>query len=102
MKIAAEGIVKSTSGASFEDYLNDENLRLATERRIEIIGEAANRVSGEFKTAHPEIPWRSIIAQRNVLAHDYADIDDRLIWAVVTKRIPELIAKLEELNIELL
>ena len=72
-------------------------LRGAVERHIEIIGEAANRVSRGFRAAHPEIPWRQIIAQRNVLTHEYGDIDDALIWRVVTTRIPELMSQLERL-----
>ena len=53
----------------FHEYTRDKKVQLAVERLIEIIGEAANRVSDEFQQAHPEIPWRKIISQRNVLAH---------------------------------
>lgn len=70
---------------------------MAVERALEIIGEAARRVSETFKQAHPEIPWRSIIAQRNVLAHEYNEIEQELIWTVATVRIKELIANLEPL-----
>jgi uncharacterized protein with HEPN domain len=45
------------------------------ERNIEIIGEAARRISDDLKQEYPEIPWRKIITQRNVLIHDYDDID---------------------------
>ncbi len=99
MRQAAVGIAASIRGLSFEGYLADENLRLAIERRIEIIGEAARHVSRSLKEAHPEIPWRRIIAQRHVLAHEYGDIDDRLLWTVATNRIPELIGALEELGL---
>ena len=94
---AARGIARSTKDLTFEEYQADENLRLATERRIEIIGEAAGRVSQGVRQAYPDIPWRRIIAQRHVLAHKYGEIDDELIWGVVTTHIPELIAKLEKL-----
>src|SRR5438046_2139180 len=66
---AAQGVVSSLQGLTFAKYAADENLRLATERRIEIIGEAARRISSELKDAHPEIPWRLIVDQRNVLIH---------------------------------
>ena len=59
-------------------------LRAAVERNIEIIGEAARRISEELKQEHPEIPWRKIIAQRNVLIHEYDDIDYKQIWEVAT------------------
>jgi uncharacterized protein with HEPN domain len=60
---------------TFEDVLRDDMLRAAVERNIEIIGEAARRISDELKQEHPEIPWHKIIAQRNVLIHEYDDID---------------------------
>ncbi len=54
------------SGVTFFAYSQEKKLRLAVERALEIIGEAARRVSEAYRQAHPEIPWRSIIAQRNV------------------------------------
>lgn len=94
---AAEGIALSVAGLKLEHYLGNETLRMAVERRVEIIGEAARRVSDEFRHAHPEIPWRDLISQRNVLAHRYDEVDDRLMWRVATVRIPELIAQVRPL-----
>jgi uncharacterized protein with HEPN domain len=94
---AARAVLSFVTSRSFEDYASDRMLRGAVERHIEIIGEAANRVSGGFQAAHPEIPWRQIIAQRNVLTHEYGEVDDGLIWRVVTARIPELISQLERI-----
>ena len=94
---AARGVVASLQDRTLEQYQADENLRLATERRIEIIGEAAGRVSRPVREAHPEIPWRQIIAQRHVLAHEYGEIDNELIWSVARSHIPGLIAMLETL-----
>ncbi len=91
---AAKAVVQFVSGRSFDDYVQDRMLRGAVERHVEIIGEAARSVSKAFRDAHPEIPWRPIIAQRHVLAHEYGDIEDRLIWRVATVHIPELIALL--------
>jgi uncharacterized protein with HEPN domain len=59
--------------------------------------EAAKRVSSTFKEAHPEIPWSSIIGQRNVLAHEYGEVLLERIWLVATKNIPELIQLLDPL-----
>ena len=91
----ARGIVRETADKSWEEYRADENLRLAVERRVEIIGEAASHVSDLFRAAHPEIPWRSIVAQRNVLAHAYGEIDDRRIWELIGSHMVALIARLE-------
>lgn len=94
---AAEGIVLSVAGLELKHYVAVENLRMAVERRVEIIGEAARRVSEEFRQAHPEIPWRDLVSQRNVLAHRYDEIDDHLMWRVATVRIPEFITLIKPL-----
>ena len=85
------------AGRQFEDYLADQMLRDAVERRVEIVGEAARGVSRAFQDAHPEIPWRPIMAQRHILAHEYATVRRDLIWSVATRHIPELIRLLEPL-----
>jgi len=69
-------------------------LRYAVERQILVIGEAAKNVSSTFKDAHPQIPWSAIIAQRNILAHEYGEILVERIWRVATVFIPELIKQL--------
>jgi uncharacterized protein with HEPN domain len=84
-------------GVTFLIYSQDKKLQLAVERALEIIGEAARRVSDPYRQKHPEIPWQGIIAQRNVLAHEYGEIKHELIWKVATNRIPELISLLETL-----
>jgi len=94
---AAQTIREITKHQALDAYLKDRTLQLAVERALEIIGEGARRVSQPLCEAHPEIPWRPIIAQRNVLAHEYGDIRQERIWAVVTRHIPELIERLEPL-----
>ena len=84
----ARGGLTAVRDLVYQDYSANEELRLAVERRIEIIGEAAGRVSEVFREAHPEIPWRKIIAQRNVLAHEYGEVDDEIMWDVATISIP--------------
>ncbi len=93
----ARGVLRSVEHKTLEAYLQDQDLRLAVERRIEIIGEAARKVSREFRAAHPEIPWRKVIAQRNVLIHEYGEIEDEIVWQVATNSIPELIDLIEPL-----
>lgn len=93
----ARDLARAVAGHSYESYLTDTNLRLAVERRLEIIGEAANQVCEAFTAEHPEIPWRSVIGQRHALIHGYAEIDQQRIWLVATVHIPELILALEPL-----
>ena len=71
---AARAIAEFVAGRSLADYEENRLLRGVVERHVEIIGEAARHVSESFRDAHPEIPWRPIIAQRHVLAHDYGEI----------------------------
>lgn len=94
---AAKAIMAFATNRTFHDYQKDRMLRNAIERNMEIIGEAANRISERFQKSHTEIPWGSIIGQRNILIHEYGEIKDERIWAVVTNRIPELIQFLEPL-----
>jgi len=82
---------------AFSEYVRDQQLKFAVERAVEIVGETCRHVSEAFKAAHPEIPWEKIARQRHRLAHDYDDIDDSLIWGVVTIHVPALIARLEPL-----
>ncbi len=71
--------------------------RAAVERNLEIIGEAARRVSDGFKREHPEIPWQQIVSHRNVLIHEYGDIDYVKIWKVVSIGVPRLIEQIRPL-----
>lgn len=94
---AARAIVEFAGGVELDAYLKDRKLQAAVERQVEIIGEAARRVSQAFKDEHPEVPWRTIVAQRNVLAHEYGDIRQDRMWALVTERIPALILQVRAL-----
>ncbi|HYX25015.1 MAG TPA: DUF86 domain-containing protein [Thermoanaerobaculia bacterium] len=94
---AARQAIGFTRDVTFAAYSQNPMLYLAVERAIQIIGEAANRVSPPFQQAHPEIPWRKIVAQRNVLVHEYGDVDPALIWDLVQEYLPLLVAQLEDL-----
>jgi len=94
---AATKILAFVRGKTFQDYRGDELLRAAVERKIEIIGEAASKVSEQLKQDTPNMPWRPIVAQRNVLAHEYGEVNQESIWRVATVRVPELVAALEPL-----
>lgn len=94
---AAEMVVSFTAQHTFADYAADALLRSAIERQIEIVGEAARHISDQFKDGQPQIPWRKIMAQRHVLAHEYDDIQHDLIWKVATIYIPQLVPALRAL-----
>ncbi len=94
---AAREIIDFVRGVAFHEFASDKVLRYAVERQIMTIGEAAARLSERTKDAHPEIPWKGIIGQRNVLAHEYGEILVERVWLVATRRIPELLRSLEPL-----
>jgi uncharacterized protein with HEPN domain len=80
-----------------ENYDQDENLRLALAYLVQIIGEAASRVSLAFREAHPEIPWKNIIGTRHHVVHDYLDVDYDIVWNAVNIHLPPLISALEKI-----
>src|SRR6266446_1271458 len=92
---AARAVGRFVMGRTRESYLADEILQAAVERKIEIIGEAARKVSSTFQAAHPEIPWSKIRGQRHVLAHDYGDIEHDRLWDVATIHAQALAAQIE-------
>jgi uncharacterized protein with HEPN domain len=80
-----------------EEFLRDRVRRRALERMLELIGEAARRVTPVRQAEHPEIQWRRIVGQRNILAHEYGRVDPRLLYQTARQDMPSLIAALERI-----
>jgi uncharacterized protein with HEPN domain len=81
---------------SLGDLLSDRTLQWATDRGFNIIGEAARKVSNATKAAHPAIDWRRIVGLRNIVVHDYDEVDYARHWAVIQNDLPTLIAELKK------
>ncbi|HVL03662.1 MAG TPA: HepT-like ribonuclease domain-containing protein [Acidimicrobiales bacterium] len=79
---------------SFEAWLDDEDLRLVTERLVEIIGEAARAMTTMGREKHPEIDWAGLVGLRNVLVHAYHRIQPDLLWQAATVEVPRVVAHL--------
>ena len=94
---AAEAVEEFMLGQTFDDYMRSRMLRSAVERNIYIIGEAANHVTGAFREQHRDIPWIPIIGQRHILAHEYGELEDELLYETASKDIPKLILQLQTL-----
>lgn len=77
-------------GRERSDLDSDAQLRLALLRALEVLGEAASRVSTETRDAYPRIPWCRIVSTRNRLIHAYFDIDLDIVWKTATQSVPEL------------
>lgn len=86
----ADGVSRSALEA------NDEKLS-AILYQITIIGEATKRVSQSYRQQHPEIPWREMAGMRDVIVHEYDQLDFEVIWDVVQNKLPELLTLIEPL-----
>lgn len=94
---SGNAISQMLSGITFAVFQNDRKTRRAIERELEIICEAARRISEEFRINTQQIPWRQIIGMRNIISHDYGEIQIEILWKTAKFHIPDLILKIQEL-----
>lgn len=92
----ARRAINACRGKSREDLEADAVLAAALERFIEVVGEAASKVSPETRTRLAGVPWAEIIGMRNRLVHGYAAVDHDVVWAVVKQDLPALVKALEQ------
>ena len=97
---AAREALTFVQGRVAEDLVQDRLLLLAVVKEIEIIGEAAGKITVEGRNAAPEIPWRKITAMRNRLIHGYYNWDLDVIWATLTRSLPVLADAVEKVLAE--
>ncbi len=83
-----------TEGLSRETVSSDRLVGFAVVRAIQLVGQAARNVSDEVRAANPDVPWRQMIGMRNVVVHDYADVDMTLVWKTVREDLPGLVDRL--------
>jgi uncharacterized protein with HEPN domain len=88
---------KYAKGISFDEFVEDGKTVRAVMRSIEVMGEAASKVSIEFRKEHPDVPWQKIIGMRNRLIHVYFDIDYSIVWQTVKENLPPLIEQLQSI-----
>jgi uncharacterized protein with HEPN domain len=92
---AIEAAVRFARGRSRSDLDRDEMLLFALVRAVEIVGEAAGKLSGEGRAQMPQVPWSAVIGMRNRLVHAYFDVDRDILWTTVTEAMPSLLAQLK-------
>jgi uncharacterized protein with HEPN domain len=92
-RIALEYALKKT----WDEFSQDLQCQDAIVRRIEIIGEAARRVSQETRDKNPQIPWREMTSMRNLVIHEYDVVDIQQVWDTVQNKIPPLIEELAKI-----
>ncbi|MBL0159171.1 MAG: DUF86 domain-containing protein [Bryobacterales bacterium] len=95
MRDATAEAVAMAAGRSRDQLLADRMFCLALTRCLEIIGEAASRLTGETRAEHPSLPYVEMITMRNRLIHAYFDIDLDILWTTVSLDLPPLLASLE-------
>jgi uncharacterized protein with HEPN domain len=89
--------VATAHNRTVADLSENRQLSLALTHLVELIGEAASQVPGEFQAQHPEIPWPKIISTRNRLIHGYDFVDYDILWDTITNDLPPLIKVLERI-----
>ena len=97
---AATEAISFLGDKSLEDLYTDRKLVLALMKEIEIVGEAASKLSKRLKAINPHIPWIQIVGMRNRLIHVYFDIDFEAIWNTVKYDLPPLLEEMKKINAE--
>lgn len=97
MLLHARDALEFVQGLEETAFLASRLHQSATIRALEVIGEAAGKISADTVAAHPEIPWRDITGMRHRLIHGYDDVQLETVWATVRDKVPPLIAVLESL-----
>ncbi|MGI6655559.1 MAG: DUF86 domain-containing protein [Desulfobulbus sp.] len=96
----AEKVLAYTDGFDQADFVANGLTYDATLRNLELIGEATTHIPDEVRTAHPEIPWRMIIATRNRLIHGSLGIDDDTLWSIIRDDVPGLVPLIKAMKDE--
>jgi uncharacterized protein with HEPN domain len=86
-----------TTNLSLEEYLDDIRTISAVERQFEILGEAARRISEEFRHSNPALNWQRIVGLRNIVIHRYDEVDQDILWTIIHSELLPLLTQLESL-----
>lgn len=95
--VAARKVLGFIKDVTWEEFQQSDLLQNAVMRPLEIIGEAARKISQETKVSHPEIPWTDMIGMRNRLIHEYFRINLQTVWDTLQTDIPRLVTLVEPL-----
>lgn len=90
MMEAISNIREFTLGVTYDQLFSDKMRYFAVVKNIEIIGEAANMLTYDFREKHNDLPWKAIVGMRNVIVHDYINVHKDLLWYTVSNDIDEL------------
>jgi len=94
---ALEKLIRYTDTTTYEEFVESKWDQDAVMRNLGIIGEAANKLEASFYDSYPTVPWRKIIDFRNVVIHEYADLDIRIVWQILQKDLPALYNEIQKI-----
>jgi uncharacterized protein with HEPN domain len=94
---ALTAAIRFTRGRRREDLDHDDMLTFALTRALEIVGEAATKISTETRDRRADIPWADITGMRHRLVHAYADVDHDILWTTATEAAPQMLAQVKAL-----
>jgi uncharacterized protein with HEPN domain len=86
----ALNVEKIIDGITFDEFVGDIRVYYSVMKNVEVIGEAANMLTRDFKEKYAELPWRLIVKMRNVLVHGYAQVSDTDLWQTASNDIKPL------------
>ena len=95
--VEAEYLIDQAQRLSQDEFVQDETLKRAFVRSIEIIGEAAKKVPEDMRQKYPHLEWRAMAGMRDRLIHGYFGVDYDIVWDVVTSKVPKLKQEIEEI-----
>ena len=90
IKQFAQNVETIIDGITFDDFVKDIRVYYSVMKNIEVIGEAANMLTMEFRESHPLTPWRQITGMRNFLIHGYHQVEKDIVWKVIEEDLPTL------------
>ena len=91
----AIGAIESYVQTGEEDFRRDRKTRDAVIRNLEVIGEAAGKLSAQLRQQHPAIPWGKIAGMRNRLIHGYLTVNQDIVWSTVAQVLPDFKQRIE-------
>lgn len=98
---AMEAIEKFVKGMDFKEFLKDDKTISAVIRKFEIVGEATKNITDFIKDKYPEIPWKDMAGMSDRLIHGYFGIDFKIVWDTITKEIPGVKSKLQQVLVKM-
>ena len=97
---ACEDILSFTKGMSYSDFVADKKTVNAVIRSLEVIGEATKKLPVSLRDNYADVPWKQMAGMRDKLIHEYFGIDIQMVWQVIEKHIPDVLASIKEITID--